>query len=571
MSEVDLLRRALERERAARKNAEGLLEQKSRELFNANEELRALAGRLEQLVEDRTAQLAVARDEAIEANRAKSQFLANMSHELRTPLNAIIGYSEILQEDADAAGQTSLSADLVRIHSAGKHLLTLINDILDLSKIEAGQMDLYLETASLPELLHEVADTIRPIIEKNGNTLAVELGPDVGSIRVDVTKLRQALFNLLSNAGKFTSRGRVALRAERKRERDGEWIEVSVSDTGIGLTPEQVAGLFVPFKQADASTSRKYGGTGLGLAISARFCKMLGGDIRVDSTYGAGSTFVLRVPATASDERAAPAEPRPRPPAAPPPRPRGPVLVIDDDPAARDMIQRLLTAEGFGVCLASDGEQGLRLAAEVRPVAITLDVLMPKLDGWAVLSALQASPELRDVPVVLVSIVSDRAIGLALGATDILAKPVERERLVAMLRRVARMPATVLVVEDDPEARELVKRTLEDHGCRVISAENGEAALACLEKGAPDMVLLDLLMPEMDGFAVIDRLKQHERWRSIPVVVTTAMDLGAEDRARLRGHVQEILTKGTYTQEDLVHWLRRFVAPPSSRSRIEAS
>jgi signal transduction histidine kinase/CheY-like chemotaxis protein len=565
MNELDVLRRAFNRERDARKEAERLLDQKSRELFQANKELRELAERLEQLVAERTAELAVARDHAIEASRAKSQFLANMSHELRTPLNAIIGYSEILQEDALESSQTRFVPDLQKIHAAGKHLLALVNDILDLSKIEAGQMEVFLEPATLSELIAEVVSTIRPLIDKNQNTLMLEIVPDLGAWQVDITKLRQSLFNLLSNASKFTSKGTITFSARLDRQGDSKWLCFSVTDTGIGMTPEQLAGLFVPFRQADASTSRRFGGTGLGLAITDRFCRMMGGEITVSSTYGVGSTFAMRLPAHPVESAvggevgsilggALPGTGR-----LTRRRRRDLVLVIDDDPTVRDVMTRMLNSEGFQVCTAADGEEGLELARQLRPSAITLDVLMPSMDGWAVLSALQADHDLRSIPVIVTSNAGDRSVGFALGAADFLPKPVDRQRLLGLLERhhPPGEGATVLVVDDDADCRELMRRTLEEQGCKVMVADNGEAALGRLADRRPDLVLLDLLMPGHGGFSLVEALQASEEWRSIPVVVTTGREISDEERQKLNGYVESVLRKGTYSREDLVRWLKR--------------
>ena len=447
MSEdADILRRALERERGARKQAEQLLEAKAREAYFQKEELVALAGRLEHMVIERTRELAVARDEAVAASRAKSQFLANMSHELRTPLNAILGYSEMLEEDARAQKRDEASSDLRKIIAAGKHLLTLINDILDLSKIEAGQMDVYYETVEPGGLVRELCGTLEPLLAKNGNQLVLEVGSNLGTIETDITKLRQILFNLMSNAAKFTQGGTVGLRVERRFDDIGEHVLIVVSDTGVGMTPDQIAALFTPFKQADASTSRKYGGTGLGLAITERFCSMLSAGLGVESKPDVGSVFTVRLPVG----------PPPELPLPPPPPlegeeldptaayldrsidgARGTVLVVDDDPVVRDLLGRTLRAEGFGVATAVDGQQGLEQARKVQPIAITLDVLMPRLDGWSMMSALQADPELTGIPVIVVSVVDQRGIGAALGASAFVPKPVERARLLEALERHA--------------------------------------------------------------------------------------------------------------------------------------
>ena len=500
------------------------------------------------------------------ADRHKSEFLANMSHELRTPLNAIIGYSEMLQEDAADLGAEQFTDDLKRINAAGKHLLELINAVLDLSKIEAGKMELYLESFDVAGLVRDIAAVIQPLAAKNSNRLDVHCPDEIGTMRADLTKVRQALFNLLSNSSKFTDRGTVSLAVAREAGDAEDWMVFSVRDTGIGMTAEQLAKLFEAFTQADAATTRRYGGTGLGLALSRRLCRMMGGDVTVESEAGRGSTFTIRLPAHVADSVEEPAataaveSPRAGP---------GTVLVIDDEAAVRDLMQRFLTKEGFRVVTAHGGEEGLRQARELRPDAITLDVMMPGMDGWAVLSALKAEPEIADIPVVMLTIVDDKNLGYALGASDYLTKPIDRERLVTVLKQYRR-DRPVLVVDDDVAVRHLFRRFLEPEGYAVVEAENGRVALERLREVSPSVILLDLMMPEMDGFDFAAELRRHEVWREIPIIVITARDLSRDDHERLNGYVQSILQKGTHGRDQLLAEVRELVATSVARRRPTA-
>ncbi|MDX2031005.1 MAG: response regulator [Blastocatellia bacterium] len=498
----------------------------------------------------------VARVAAEEADAAKSIFLANMSHELRTPLNAVIGYSEMLQEEATELGQDDFVPDLQKINAAGRHLLELINSILDLSKIEAGKMELYLETFEARTLISDVSVVIDPLVAKNGNRLVVHCAPDVGTMRADLTKVRQSLFNLLSNASKFTDGGTITLDVARR----GDRVLFRVSDTGIGMTEEQIGKLFQPFTQADASTTRQYGGTGLGLTITKKFCEMMGGEIRVESQPGRGSVFTIELPAQIGDarpsaERDAAAQFNVAPDAPL-------ILVIDDNQAVQDLMQRFLSREGFRVAGALDGQEGLRLAERLQPAAITLDVMMPGMDGWAVLSALKANPQTHDLPVIMLTIVDDRNLGYALGAAEYLNKPIDRDRLLKLLKKYqpAAPDGSVLIVEDDPATRDMLRRVLEQEGWQVAEAENGRVGLTQLATLAPHLILLDLMMPEMDGFAFVEEINKNPSWRDIPIVVITAKDVTTEDRLRLNGYVEKILEKGAYQREDLLREVRDLVA-----------
>jgi CheY-like chemotaxis protein len=479
-----------------------------------------------------------------------------MSHELRTPLNAIIGYSEMLLEEADELGQPGFAADLEKIRSAARHLLALINDILDLSKIEAGKMDVFIEEFDVAAMLGDVRTTIEPLIERNRNTLEVRVEGELGRMRSDPTKVRQNLFNLLSNAAKFTQDGRITLSARRLVRDGGQWLEFRVADTGIGMTQEQLAKLFQAFTQADASTTRHYGGTGLGLAITKHFCRMLGGDVQVESEYGQGSTFTILLPAVWGDdaiERDTVDLARGR---------SGTILVVDDERSTHELLERELGVHGYRVIHAMGGTEGLRLARQVRPDAITLDVIMPDMDGWSVLRAVKQDPDLCDIPVLMVTILGDREMGYALGATDFLVKPVDTE---ALLRVLARHRATdgaseVLVVDDDPATRDVLRRMLTKEGWRVREATNGREGLEALSDATAALVLLDLMMPEMDGFEMLEAMRRAEALRAIPVVVITAKDLSRDEAEWLRQHAERIFHKGAYRRSELIRVIREMLA-----------
>jgi CheY-like chemotaxis protein len=430
-------------------------------------------------------------------------------------------------------------------------------------------------------MIQEVVDTIRPIVEQNANVLEVQYGDNLGSMYADLTKTRQALFNLLSNACKFTEAGTITLTVEREMNGAGQraapaggddlpgqdYIIFRVMDTGIGMTKEQIQYLFEAFTQADASTTRRYGGTGLGLAISQRFCQMMGGSLSVESGLNQGSTFTIRLPGHVIDSQAkatttagvtiteAAGETTLTT------NGHNLILVIDDDPTTQDLLRRHLSKEGFQVQIASDGETGLELARKIQPIAITLDVMMPGMDGWAVLTKLKADPALSDIPVIMLTIVNEKNMGYTLGASDYLTKPIDRERLISLLQKYqcSKPCCQILLVEDDTTTREMVRRMLQKQGWEVVEAENGRAGLERVNEDMPELILLDLMMPEMDGFQFITELRRKPAWRSIPVIVITAMDLSPEDRRRLNGYVKHILQKGAYSRSELLREVRDLV------------
>ena len=560
------------------------------------------------ITERRRAEVAVAaaRDAAEEANRAKSTFIANMSHELRTPLSAIIGYSEMLQEEIEDSGDpANIAPDMRKIEGNARHLLGLINDVLDLSKVESGKMEVFAEEFDVAAMVRDVASTVAGLVDKKGNTLALALGPDLGTMHSDVTKVRQILLNLLSNAAKFTEGGTITLSATRipaatdhasdsasdpaggasldsggasldsggasldsegARPGSGGSVAFAVRDAGIGMSEEQLAKLFQRFQQADASTTRRFGGTGLGLSITRAFSHMLGGEITVASAPGQGSTFTVTLPARAPEPgddardgeggaaQAADGDAQ----AAAAGAERGIVLVIDDDAAQLELTARFLEREGFAARTAQDGRAGLALARTLRPRAILLDVAMPGMDGWSVLARLKADPALAAIPVVMVTFLAERGLASSLGAAGYVSKPVQWDRLRAVMDRFRDAEGDVLVVDDDADARARLRGVLERDGWSVAEAADGVAALACVERAVPRVVLLDLVMPVMDGFGFLHALRARPGCADVPVVVLTARDLSEEDRSRLRG-ASQVLAKGEATLRDIAAKLRALV------------
>jgi signal transduction histidine kinase/DNA-binding response OmpR family regulator len=548
---------------------------------SAEDEIRLLNERLERRVEERTAalqhtteQLEVARDQALEANRAKSAFLTQMSHELRQPLTAIIGFGEMLQEELTERSQQDLLPDVGRILRSSQHLLTLINDILDLSKLEANKIELHPEDVDIGLLVRDLLGTVEPLARKKSNRLELHGAEDAGSMYTDRMRLRQVLLNLLGNACKFTEKGVVTLEVLRQTIRNAPHVVFRVCDTGIGMTAEQMKKLFQPFSQVDTSTARKHEGAGLGLVISRRLCQMMGGSLDVESESGKGSTFSVTFPARMGQtpERISSGAA-----AATTTSPEGAdtVLVIDDDAAVRELMQRFLLKEGFRVVTACGGEEGLRMARELRPQVITLDVMMPDMDGWGVLSALKADPELSGIPVIMLTIVEDRNLGHALGADDYLTKPIDWDRLGAILKRhhheVSRQ--AILVVDRDAAMRQRLRGALEGEGWSVTEAVNSQTALDLIAKKRPALIILDLQMPEADCFEFVAELQRHPSWQSIPVVVLTNRDPSPIDNAYLNsslllsGCVKRVLQQETFSRDELLKEVRDLVRARTRDSR----
>jgi PAS domain S-box-containing protein len=486
-----------------------------------------------------------ARREAIEANQAKSAFLANMSHELRTPLNAIIGFTRIVRRKGEAALPEKQLENLDKVLISAEHLLNLINTILDIAKIEAGRMEVQISSFPVKPLIDLVAATSQPLIRQGSVRLVIQVDPDLPLVHSDLEKIKQILLNLLSNAAKFTHAGQITLSAGMS----DDWLVVKVRDTGIGISPQALPLIFEEFQQADTSTTREYGGTGLGLSISRRLARLLGGDLSVESEAGRGSTFTLSIPlnypATAAPKR----EDADRPAdSQEPDRSRQPVLVIDDNPDAVALLKESLEEAGYQVITASNGVQGLQLAQQYQPLAITLDIMMPTKDGWQVLHDLKADPATRKIPVILISIVDKKALGFRLGAADYLVKPLKESELLDSLGRLTRKkagaaPRRLLVVDDDPAVIDLVKQLLERSEYQVEAAFDGEQALAAIHRSTPDVVLLDLVMPRLDGFQLIEILHSQTEFKFLPIIVLTAKSLTNREAEILSRSASGIIQK----------------------------
>ncbi len=529
------------------------LEEANQRTQQAQEELARYSHSLEDMVarrtrelQERSEQLEQALEKVREADRLKSEFLANMSHELRTPLNSIIGFSRVILNGIDGPITDLQRTDLTAIHNSGVHLLGLINDILDLSKIEAGRMELRKESVDLAPVVKGVLDTCTPLVQGKPVEMIDQVSADIPPVYADPTRVRQVVLNLVSNAIKYTDRGAITVSAHLQ----GDEVIVGIRDTGIGIQPQDLNKVFEPFRQVGRAVERRAAGTGLGLAISRRFVEMHGGHIWVESEPGQGSTFSFTLPIMASARPAATPERAEQPAAHPASRT---VLVVDDDPDVISLFRRYLEEQGYQIIGATDAVEALRVAWEQHPYAITLDINMPEEDGWTVLRALKEDKATRDIPVIICSVVQDEDTGFSLGAADYLTKPIRQEDLLAALERLRRPVRQILVIDDDPAVLSSLTSILQETGrYQVTAAASGEEGLRAVQQALPDLIVLDLLLPGIDGFQVLAQLKGEVRTRAIPIVVITAKELTAAEEALLKGQMDALLHKGVFRTEDLL-------------------
>jgi diguanylate cyclase (GGDEF)-like protein len=528
-----------------------------------------------------------------EMDRLKAEFLSNLSHELRTPLTSIIGFSELLLDKIPGPLNNDQEEYVKNMQGSGQHLLELINNLLDLSKIKAGKMEMHTKEFYIRNLIQVVTSTIAPLVNKKGLHLETSIEEDISHIYADEGKLKQCLLNLLSNAVKFTpAGGQIQIDVRSSSLADQPALMISIKDTGIGIKKEDTHKIFEEFRQAEGSYTREYQGTGLGLPITRRFVEMHGGKIWVESETGKGSKFVMLIPTriayvpteTREEKAEAVAEtvveiPQFRPeleqeisalalemePAmAKREMEQLRILVVEDDPKTSQLLNLYLTEAGYQVEQAYDGETALEMAKALKPFAITLDIMLPKMDGWEVLQKLKSIPETRDIPVIIVSIIENQELGLSLGAAGYFTKPIDHRSLLDSLRkqqdasRVRKKPLSVLMIDDDPEIIQLIEAFLEAEGISLIKARNGETGFNLAIETHPDLIILDLLMPDVNGFEVIDRLKQHPTAKNIPVIICTGKDLTTEEKRILTGQIREVIHKGKSLREDLIYEVRKF-------------
>jgi len=542
------------------------LEAQAEELKAQAEELQSQAEELQQTSEElqeQNLELQAQRQQVEETNRLKSEFLSNMSHELRTPLNSVMALSRVLMMQAKEKLSEKEWSYLEIIERNGKNLLSLINNILDLSKIEAGKIDVSPKLFPLSSTVETIMERLEPLAQDKGIKLGQEIPDDLPLIESDIMRVDQILQNLVGNAIKFTDQGSVTVSAHK----DAENIYIEVSDTGIGISNKDLPHIFEEFRQVDGTSARSYEGTGLGLSIAYRAARMLGGTISVKSTSGEGSTFTLILPIRWQGIAPVYTPEISKAPAGIEPAPKT-VLVVDDEPNALTMISDYLSGEGYNIITATSGEEAIRLAQRHLPFAITLDLIMPEMDGLEVLQELKKRPETANIPVLIVSVSDDRETGIALGAVGFITKPVNKELLIAEINRIGGpSPYSIVVADDNEIDRNDMARAIEQEGMKAIIAENGNICMDLIKEAVPDILVLDLIMPEMDGFQVLDRVRSDPESRDLPVIVVTAKDLSAEEKKKLRGNVSSVLAKSHTTSTALLEKIRKIFAGIERRKK----
>ncbi len=560
------------------------------DIAQKNRELQELNERLEEKVIEKTSELVRVNKELEKSNKLKSQFIATMSHELRTPISSVLGFSELLLDETFGPLTEKQRKYVTTIYNSGGHLLQLINNILDIAKIESGQMELRYESFLVPQAISEAENIIKPLLEKKKQKFTLKINEKVSIIRADRVKFKQILYNLLSNAVKFTpDGGEITVEADII---DGmktgisnlsipvRQLRISVIDTGIGIKKEDQEIIFSEFVQIDSSFSRKYEGTGLGLALTKKFVELLGGNIYVESEEGKGSKFTFVLPLfnieTIEDETRrilASKEPfeyidifeeRTR---------ESPlILVVEDDPPTSEMVTLNLVSGGYRVAHARNGFEAIKKTKELKPFAVLLDVMLPGKDGWEVLQELKTDPEVKDVPVVIYSIVDNKELGFALGASEYLVKPVDKATLLKKLEQLSlatkkgKRVVNILCIDDNPEALDMLASILEPAGYNVIKADSGRQGVESAIAYRPDLIILDLMMPEIDGFEIVSALKSNPSTSHMPIIVLTAKDLTIEDRLRLAGKIENFIQKAHFTKEDLLMQIRDLEATYPERA-----
>jgi signal transduction histidine kinase/CheY-like chemotaxis protein len=508
---------------------------------------------LETKIDERTKELFYAKEKAESATKTKSEFLANMSHELRTPLNAIIGFCEILIEDATEIKQKSFVDDLNKIHRSGNHLLALINDILDLSKIDVKKMDVNIDSFNLQDMLQNVIETLEPYANINNNNIRLNIPEKDVTLRSDERKIRQILFNLISNACKHSEVSTIDVTVQEKENNNNRYLSFNIKDTGEGIPKIKLEQIFEPFCQADSTDTRQ--GTGLGLTLAKAYTELLGGNIYVESKEGIGSTFTSEILQDywASKEQKAQIsleEIREITPSSQ----KEKILVIDDDIIFLDLINTRLVKEGFTVYTANSGHRGLQKAKQILPDIIILDIVMPDIDGWTVYKNLKSTPLLSEIPVVIITIGDYQKMAKDFGVVDFLAKPINWKLLSKILEQYKTVTKSryILVVDDDSATRIILRKMLVKDGWRVEEAKHGKDAISCIEKDKPELILLDLLMPVMDGFEFLNIVNDNDKLKKIPIIVITSKDLTEEDYSFLTTNVDQVIQKGKYTRKELI-------------------